>query len=445
MTLDEVVASIRPADARAKQAAMQRQQRLTKPPGSLGRLEDVSIQLAGIFGTARPIARSTTLIVAAADHGVVAQGVTGYPQAVTAQMVMNFLGGGAAISVMARAGGVELVIVDAGVATPLPEASAKPGSGCPEDPAPQPSPAGERDLCVTRGWMPGRPSPQPSPTGRGSKRGPASVGAGRLAKVPGEGARAAASSRLRDDVAAGSLPAHPELRVVAPGRGTKDMTRGPAMNRAQAEACLEAGIELAGAAAERGAQVIATGDMGIGNTTAASAITAALTGASPRETTGRGTGRTDAELEHKIACVERALDVNRPDPDCGVDVLRTVGGFEIGVLAGVVLGGALARRAVVLDGFVSGAAALIAHSLCPTVLDYAIAGHLSAEPGHQVALRHLGLQPLLDLEMRLGEGTGALLATGLVEVAAACLCDMASFDEAGVSDRAPADSAEPSE
>ncbi len=358
MTLDKVVASIRPADARAKQAAMRRQQRLTKPPGSLGRLEDVSIQLAGIFGTERPVARSTTLIVAAADHGVVAQGVTGYPQAVTAQMVMSFLEGGAAISVMARARGANLIIVDAGVATPL--------------------------------------------------------------------------------------PAHPELRVVSAGNGTGDITQGPAMTREQAEACISAGVGFALDATEADAHVIGTGDMGIGNTTAASAITAALTGTPPRLTTGRGTGRSDPELEHKIACVERPLDVNQPDADDGVDVLRTVGGFEIGVLAGVVLGGALARRAVVLDGFVSGAAGLIAHSLCPTVLDYLIAGHVSAEPGHHVALKQLGLKPLLDLEMRLGEGTGALLATGLVEAAAACLSDMATFEEAGVSDLEPAHPAEPS-
>ena len=358
MTLDEVVAGIRPADAEAMRAAMRRQQRLTKPPGSLGRLEEISIQLAGIFGTARPSARDTTLIVAAADHGVVAQGVTGYPQAVTAQMVQNFLAGGAAISVMARARGANLIIVDAGVAT--------------------------------------------------------------------------------------SLPAHPDLRVVSAGYGTRDITQGPAMTREQAEACVSAGIGIARDAAESGAHVIATGDMGIGNTTSASAITAALTGTPPRLTTGRGTGRSDLELEHKVACVERALDVNRPDANDGIDVLRTVGGFEIGVLAGVVLGGALARRAVVLDGFVSGAAGLIAHSLCPTAVDYLIAGHRSAEPGHEFALYHLGLQPLLDLDMRLGEGTGALLATGLVEIAAACLSDMATFDEAGVSDRAPSDSAEPS-
>ena len=334
------------------QAATQRQQRLTKPPGSLGRLEELSIQLAGIFGSDRPTVRGATIIVAAADHGVVAQGVTGYPQAVTAEMVRNFLAGGAAINVMARSRGVTLVIVDAGVATPLPE--------------------------------------------------------------------------------------HPGLRVVAPGRGTRDITEGPAMTRAQAEACVRAGVDLAESAAENGAAMIGTGDMGIGNTTSASAITAAVTGASPARTTGRGTGRSDPELAHKIACVERALDVNQPDPSDGLDVLARVGGFEIGVLAGVVLGGALARRAVVLDGFVSGAAGLIAHCLCPTVRDYLIAGHRSAEPGHRIALEHMKLQPLLDLDMRLGEGTGALLAAGLVEVAAACLSDMATFDEAGVSDREPA-------
>ena len=353
MSLDEIIGGIGPGHSWAKRAAAERQQRLTKPPGSLGRLEDLSVQLAGIFGTDRPTVRGTTIIVAAADHGVVAQGVSGYPQAVTAQMVLNFLAGGAAISVMARSRGVDLVIVDAGVATPLPE--------------------------------------------------------------------------------------HPDLCVVAPGRGTADIVHGPAMTQGQAEACIRAGVDLALEAAERGAAIIGTGDMGIGNTTSASAITAAVTGASPTRTTGRGTGRTDPELTHKIVCVERALDENRPDSTDGLDVLAKVGGFEIGVLAGVALGGALARRAVVLDGFVSGAAGLIAHCLCPSVRDYLIAGHLSAEPGHRIALEHMELQPLLDLGMRLGEGTGALLAAGLVEVAAACLSDMATFDEAGVSDREPAD------
>lgn len=341
------MAAIAPADPLAREAARLRQERLTKPPGSLGRLEELSLQVAGIQGAEYPAVRGKAVIVAAGDHGVVAQGVTGYPQEVTAQMVLNFLSGGAAVSVMARRAGVKLVIVDAGVATPLPE--------------------------------------------------------------------------------------HPDLRVVGMGGGTADMTHGPAMSREQAEACVLAGVELAQEAAEGGADLIGTGDMGIGNTTASSAITAAVTGRSPRETTGRGTGRNDEELAAKAAVVERALAVNRPDAGDGLDILAKVGGFEIGVLAGVVLGGAVARRVVVVDGFISGAAALIAHSLCPTVADYLVASHLSAETGHRIALSHLGLRPLLDLGMRLGEGTGAVLAMGLVEAAAACLSEMATFDEAGVS------------
>ena len=257
MPLDDVVGRITPAGSGARRSAELRQQRLTKPPGSLGMLEELSVQLAGIFGTDRPDPRGKTLIVAAGDHGVVAQGVTAYPQEVTAQMVLNFLSGGAAVNAMARRAGVDLVIVDAGVASPLPD--------------------------------------------------------------------------------------HPGLRVVAPARGTSDMTQGPAMTHEQAETCVVAGVELALEAAENGADIIGTGDMGIGNTTASSAIAAALTGAPPAETTGRGTGRNDRELANKIAVVERAIEVNRPDPGDGLDVLAKVGGFEIGVLAGVVLGGALAR------------------------------------------------------------------------------------------------------
>ena len=351
----DVLRSIRPADRQAAHAAARRQDRLTKPPGSLGRLEALSVQIAGVFGDERPAVRGKTVIVAVADHGVVAQGVTAYPQAVTAQMVRNFLAGGAAVSVMAKMAGVDLVIVDAGVAAPLPD--------------------------------------------------------------------------------------HPRLSVVGAGRGTADITHGPAMTRQQAEACVTSGVALALEAADNGADFIGTGDMGIGNTTASSAVAAALTGRPPGETTGRGTGRTDRELAHKTAVVQRALAVNRPDPVDALDVLAKVGGFEIGVLAGVVLGGALARRVVVLDGFISTTAALIAHSLCPTVADYLVAAHMSAEAGHRVVLSYLSLHPLLDLDMRLGEGTGAVLAMGLVEAAAACLADMATFDEAGVSDRDPPDNA----
>ncbi len=349
MKLYDAVARISPADLQAKRAAELRQNRLTKPPGSLGRLEDLSVQLAGILGTERPRLRGKTIVVAAADHGVVSQGVTGYPPEVTAQMLRNILSGGAAISVMARKAGVNLVAVDAGVATPLPD--------------------------------------------------------------------------------------YPNLRVVGVGKGTADITQGPAMTREQAEACVSAGVRIALEAAENGADIIGTGDMGIGNSTASSAVVAALTRRPPGETTGRGTGRNDQELAHKIAVVESAMEVNRPDPGDGLDVLAKVGGFEIGVLAGVVLGGALARRVVVLDGFISGAAALIAHSMCPNVRDYVVAAHLSPEPGHRIALSHMGLQPLLDLGMRLGEGTGAVLAMSIVEAAAACLTGMATFAEAGVSNR----------
>lgn len=349
MDLRETIAGIAPADAEAMRAAESRQALLTKPPGSLGRLEDLSVRLAGMQGTDRPVIRRKAIIVAAGDHGVVAQGVTAYPQEVTAQMAMNFLAGGAAISVLARQTGIDLVIVDAGIAT--------------------------------------------------------------------------------------VLPAHPALRVLGIGRGTADMTEGPAMTRGQAEACVLAGVELALEAAERGADAIGTGEMGIGNTTAASAIAAALTGRPPRETTGRGTGRSDAELAAKAAVVERGLAVNRPDAGDPLDVLAKVGGFEIGVLAGVALGGAHSGRAVVIDGFISGAAALIAHRLCSGVGDYLIAGHLSAEVGHRVVLDALGLRPLLELDMRLGEGTGAALAMGVVEAAAATLSGMATFAEAGVSDR----------
>ena len=265
MSLQDVVAGIKPADVEAMHRAEHREERPTKPPGSLGRLEELSVQLAGIFRTDQPRPGGKTIVVAAADHGVVAHGVTGYPQEVTAQMVRNILDGGAAISVIARNAGVALVVVDAGVATPL--------------------------------------------------------------------------------------PSQPDLRAVGVTGGTADMTRGPAMTLEQAETCVIAGVRIALEAAEGGADVIGTGDMGIGNTTASSAIAAAITGAPPRETTSRGTGRSDAELEHKIAVVERALELNRPGPCDGLDVLAKVGGFEIGVLAGVLLGGASVGKSRAIASF----------------------------------------------------------------------------------------------
>ena len=348
-TIRDTIDRVRPADAGAMARAQVRQLDLTKPPGSLGLLEEVSTRLAGIFGTERPSIGGKAVIVAAGDHGVVAQGVTGYPQEVTAQMVLNFLAGGAAISVLCRHLGVRQVIVDAGVIS--------------------------------------------------------------------------------------DLPSHPDLHSLKIGRGTADISQGPAMSREQAERCVETGINLGVQVAESGADLIATGDMGIGNTTASSAITAAVTGIAPDETTGEGTGRTPDELQHKIGIVRQALTLNSPDPGDGLDLLAKVGGFEIGVLAGVVLGAAMMRRVVVVDGFISSAAALVAQAMCPTAQDYMLASHVSAERGHRAALTGLGLSPLLDLGMRLGEGTGAVLAMPVIEAAAACLSEMATFSEAGVSDR----------
>ena len=349
VALTEAIDCISPADSDAMARAEARQLNLTKPPGSLGRLEEVSIQLAGIFGTERPIIGGKAVIVAAGDHGVVAQGVTGYPQEVTAQMVLNFLAGGAAISVMCRQLGIRQVIVDAGVAA--------------------------------------------------------------------------------------DFPANTELRSLKIGRGTADISQGPAMSRDQAEQCLESGIALAVEVIESGVDLLATGDMGIGNTTASSAITAAVTGLSPEETTGEGTGRNAEELQHKIRVVRAALEVNKPDASDAVGLLAKIGGFEIGVLAGVVLGAAMMRRAVIVDGFISGAAALIANAVCPATRDFMLPSHVPAERGHRAALSGLGLEPLLDLGMRLGEGTGAALAMPIVEAAATTLSEMATFAEAGVSDR----------
>ncbi len=351
LTISEAIERISPPDQDAKGRALARQESLTKPPGSLGRLEELSVQLAGIFGTETPTIRDRVVVVAAGDHGVVSQGVTGYPQEVTAQMVMNFLSGGAAISVMCRQLGVRQVIVDAGVSS--------------------------------------------------------------------------------------DLPVHPDIKVLKIGRGTGDISRGPAMTSEQAERCLLEGISLAIELADAGNDVIATGDMGIGNTTASSAITSVITGRPPEETTGAGTGRSPEELEQKIQVVRQALEANSPDSSDGLDVLSKVGGFEIGVLAGVILGGAMMRRAVVVDGFISGAAALIAHQLSPRVVDYLVPSHVSAERGHRTMLSWIGLSPLLDLNLRLGEGTGAVLAMPIVNVAAACLSEMATFADAGVSDRDP--------
>jgi nicotinate-nucleotide--dimethylbenzimidazole phosphoribosyltransferase len=318
---------------------------LTKPPGSLGRLEELAVRMVALTGRPPSIA-APVIFTFAADHGVVAEGVSAYPQSVTAQMVENFLRRGAAVNVLAHQAGARVVVADFGVATPLGE------------------PAG----LVVR-------------------------------------------------------------RIAA---GTQSMTLGPAMTRAQAVEAVEAGATLAEEAIAAGADLIGTGEMGIGNTTAASAITAAITGAPADAVTGRGTGVDDAGRARKVAVVRRALEVNAPDAADGLDVLAKVGGFEIAGLVGVILAGAAHRVPIALDGFITGAAALLAVALAPDARHALFASHRSAEPGHALALRHLGLEPYLALDMRLGEGTGAALFVPLARAAAAIYAEMATFKSAGV-------------
>jgi nicotinate-nucleotide--dimethylbenzimidazole phosphoribosyltransferase len=350
--LGTTIAAVRPRDADAERAARERLDRMTKPRGSLGVLEDVAAQLAGIAGSCpAPLPTSATVAIFAADHGVHAQGVTPWPQEVTAQMVANFLAGGAVVNAFAAEVGAEVVVVDVGVAGVL-------------DPAP-----GLLDRKVRR--------------------------------------------------------------------GTADLAEGPAMTLDEARRAVEVGIEVATRMAP-GSGSLVTGDMGIANTTASAALVCAFTGAEPAAATGRGTGVDDVTWERKVAVVTRAIlrVPGRPaDPEAALAALAEVGGLEHAALAGFVIGAAAHRTPVILDGAIAGAAALVAAALCPTALGYALAGHLSHEAGHALALHHLGLRPLLGLDLRLGEGTGALLALPLVTSAARALRDVATFDSAGVTEK----------
>jgi nicotinate-nucleotide--dimethylbenzimidazole phosphoribosyltransferase len=349
MELESLIAQIQPLDQKAMAAAQVRQDALTKPQGSLGRLEQLSIQVAGISGKAMPRIEDKLVLVMAGDHGVVAEGVSAYPQEVTPQMVANFLNGGAAINVLAHHVGARMLVVDMGIAVPL--------------------------------------------------------------------------------------PPHPNLIVKKIALGTRNIAIGPAMTRQQALEAILAGAEIVNAQIETGMDILATGDMGIGNTTPSAAIAAVFTGRPEAEIAGRGTGVDDAGLQRKISVIQQALQVNRPDPKDGLDVLARVGGFEIGGLAGAILASAAHRCPVVIDGFISTAAAMIAVSLAPQTRDYLIAAHTSMELGHHLMMDWLGVEPLLDLQMRLGEGTGAALAISLVEAACKILTEMATFDEAGVSEK----------
>lgn len=338
--------AIAPPDPAAAEAARRHLDELTKPPGSLGRLEELAIRLSVIQGRPPSVAHPV-IFTFAADHGVAAEGVSAYPSVVTAQMVENFLRGGAAINVLARLAGARVVVADFGIAAPV-------------------------------------------------------------AELPG-------------------------LRRCRFGPGTANFVRGPAMDRAVAEAAVQAGVRLATEAVDAGADLVATGEMGIGNTTSASALAAALLGVDAEVVTGRGTGVDDATWRRKVAVVRQALAVNAPDPADPLDVLAKLGGFEIAGLVGVILGSAGRRVPVVLDGFIAGAAALVAVALAPAARHALLAAHRSAEPGHAHVLARLGLEPYLDLGMRLGEGTGAALFIHLARAAARLYHEMATFKSAGVS------------
>ena len=347
--LEQIIARIQDLDQTALAAATARQNTLTKPPGSLGRLEELSIQLAGISGTPIPSIKDKVIITMAGDHGIVAEGVSAYPQEVTPQMVLNFLYGGAAINALAQHVGARIVVVDMGIAA--------------------------------------------------------------------------------------DMEPHPSLVIKKIAHGTANMTQGPAMTRQQAERALTAGIEIVTAEIEKGLDIVGTGDMGIGNTTPSAAIAAVLTGESPAKIAGRGTGVDDEDLKRKIDAIERSISVNQPNPKDDLDVLAKVGGFEIAGLAGVMLGAAAHGKAVMVDGFISTAAAMIAVVLAPKVKPYLIAAHRSQEYGHGLMLEWLGLNPLLDFDLRLGEGTGAALGISIAEAACKVLAEMATFAEAGVSDK----------
>jgi nicotinate-nucleotide--dimethylbenzimidazole phosphoribosyltransferase len=348
--LEATIAEIVGQDSSFRARAKERLDQLTMPHWALGRLMDLAVDLAGMTRSLHPPVERRAVVTMAADHGVAAEGVSKYPQEVTAQMVHNFVNGGAGINALARTVGARVVVVDMGVAVDL----------------------------------------------------------GELAR------RGAIISK----------------RIAA---GTRNMAVGPAMTNEEAVGSIEAGIEIA---RELGPSVdiFGTGDMGIGNTTSAGAVVAAISRRSPAEVTGPGTGLDGEQLAHKITVLEKALEVNRPDPRDGLDALTKVGGFEIAGIAGLVLGAASMKKPVVLDGFPVTAGALIAQLLAPASVEYMIAAHRSAERGHEIMQAHLGKRPLLDLDLRLGEGTGAALAMNLVEAAVRILTEVATFAEAGVSE-----------
>ncbi len=343
--LSEYLKSIRPVDTARTSEVQARLDNLTKPQGSLGRLEELAKKYCLITGRDKPVIKNKLIFTFAGDHGVAEEGVSAYPKEVTPQMVLNFLRGGAAVNVFAKHVGARVIVVDMGVDYEF---------------------------------------------------------------EPMEGL---------------------EIRKI--GRGTRNIAKGPAMSREEAEQAVIAGIELVEKYKD-GLDLLGTGDMGIGNTTPSSAIVSVITGIDPARVTGRGTGIDDHSLQNKVAVINKAIAVNNPDPKDALDVLAKVGGYEIAGIAGLVLGAALYRIPVVIDGFISTAGALIAAEMKPLVRGYIIAAHQSVEIGHRAMLDHLEQVPLLDLNLRLGEGTGAALGMSLVEAGVKILSEMATFNDAGV-------------
>lgn len=385
--LKKVLAKVGAADAALAAKTQARLDRLTKPAGSLGKLEEIACRYVAITGNEKPRLQKKRIYVFAADHGVTAEGVSAYPKEVTAQMVYNFLRGGAAINVLARQAGAEIRVVDVGVDHDF--GPLKIGSS-----------AENYDLREV--------------VGGGNENYGAPLKIGSSAKSYG--------APLKDLV----------QKKVA--RGTRNMAKGPAMTEEEAAAAIEVGLALAEEAAQEGVDLIGVGEMGIGNTTASSAITAVLTGAPLKIVTGRGTGLDDEGLKHKITVIERAINLNRPDLTRPVDVLAKVGGLEIAAIAGLIAGAAAQKIPVVIDGFISTTGALIAVRMKPAVADALFASHQSVEGGHRILLREMGLAPLIDLGMRLGEGTGSALAMNLIDASLKILMEMATFGEAGVSE-----------
>ncbi|MGB9715349.1 MAG: nicotinate-nucleotide--dimethylbenzimidazole phosphoribosyltransferase [Thermodesulfovibrionales bacterium] len=358
--ISKTIKKIMPVKSEFAESAQKRLDSLTKPQGSLGRLEEFARRIIAITENTMPELDKKVIFTFAGDHGVAEEGVSAYPTEVTRQMVFNFLRGGAGINVLARHAGAEVVVVDIGV---------------------------DYDF-----------DPSLSPLTKGG--------------IKGEYEGLFISKKV--------------------SMGTKNMRKGSAMTKHEAVRCIDVGIELATEYSKKGYKLFGTGDMGIANTTPSSAIAAVLTGKPVSEVTGKGTGISDEVLRRKIDVIEQAISFNKPDPSDPLDVLSKVGGTEIGGIAGLIIGSAANRIPVVIDGFISTAGALIAYCLEPKVKDYMFAAHNSVEIGHKAMLEKIGLKPILDLDLRLGEGTGAALAMLIIEAGLKIYKEMATFDEAGV-------------